>query len=342
MPESPTEGRRVGTVVVAYPWNADDAMLEPLRTQLPGLDVVVAPYYGKFAHHGPGVSDTLSDDERAMWAKAEVTIALDVPKGIAEVAPNLRWIQAIGAGIDHLLDADLPAEITVTNAAGVAAAPIAEFAIGRLLAVWKRFGELDEQQRNRDWKPMFGRLAEGQTLGVIGLGAIGSAVAVRARALGMPTIGTRRSYQPGDTHPAVDELKGAGDLHDVLGRCDAVVVSAPGTADTENLFDAAAFAAMKQGAIFCNVGRGSLVDEGALIAALESGHLGAAILDVARNEPMPADDPLWDAPNIYISPHCSTSQDRYNDKLLDLFADNLARYSRGDDLRNVVDLTAGY
>ena len=337
-----TESRTVGTVVVAYPWDATDESLEPMRERLPELEIVAAPYFGKFAHHVPGASDVLTDDERAKWGRAEVAIALDVPPDIATVAPNLRWIQAIGAGIDHLLDTDLPPEITVTNAAGVAAAPIAEFAIGRLIQVWKHFDVIDEQQRAKSWKPVFGSLAEGRTIGIIGLGAIGSEVAVRARAFGMHTIGTRRSYRPGLTHPAVDELLGADDLLEVLGRCDAVVVSAPGTSDTENLFDDAAFAAMKPGAIFCNVGRGSLVDEGALIAALESGQVGAAILDVTRQEPMPDDDPLWDAPNIYISPHCSTSQERYNDKLFALFADNLARYSRGEELRNVVDLTAGY
>jgi phosphoglycerate dehydrogenase-like enzyme len=121
-----------------------------------------------------------------------------------------------------------------------------------------------------------------------------------------------------------------------------VVVSAPGTADTENMFDAAAFAAMKPGALFCNVGRGSLVDEAALIAALESGQVGAALLDVTRQEPLPVDDPLWSAPNVYISPHCSAAQERYTDKLLALFADNLDRYQRGETLHNVVDRAAGY
>jgi phosphoglycerate dehydrogenase-like enzyme len=158
----------------------------------------------------------------------------------------------------------------------------------------------------------------------------------------MTVIGTRRSYRPGHDHPDVDELRGTADLHDVLARCDAVVVSAPGTPETENLFDKDAFAAMKPGAVFCNVGRGSLVDEAALIDALESGHLGAAILDVTRHEPLPADDPLWDAPNIWISPHSSASQDRYTEKLLALFAHNLGRFTRGEPLRNVVDRAAGY
>jgi phosphoglycerate dehydrogenase-like enzyme len=232
--------------------------------------------------------------------------------------------------------------VTITNAAGVAAAPIAEFAISRLLSVWKRLPEIDDEQAQREWKPKFGRTVEGLILGVIGLGAIGTAVAQRARGFGIYLIGTRRSYKEGQDHPAVDELHGTADLHEVLARCDAVVVSAPGTAETENLFDAAAFAAMKPGALFCNVGRGSLVDEPALIAALESGHLGAAILDVTREEPLPADDPLWSAPNILISPHCSAAQDRYTETLLALFADNLERFSRAEPLRNVVDRAAGY
>jgi phosphoglycerate dehydrogenase-like enzyme len=330
------------TFVVAYPWNADEALLAPLRDAFPDLEIVAQPYLGRFGHHVPGRSDELTDEQRAVWGRAEGTLALDLPGDIGTMAPNLRWVQAIGAGIDHLDDADLPDNCVVTNAAGVAAVPIAEFALGRLLAVWKRFHEIDEHQRAREWKPMFGTLVEGRTLGIIGLGAIGTAVATRARAFGMTVIGTRRSYRPGHDHPDVDELRGTADLHDVLARCDAVVVSAPGTPETENLFDKDAFAAMKPGAVFCNVGRGSLVDEAALIDALESGHLGAAILDVTRHEPLPADDPLWDAPNIWISPHSSASQDRYTEKLLALFAHNLGRFTRGEPLRNVVDRAAGY
>lgn len=330
------------TVVVAFPWNADDAMLAPLRDRFPEVEIVAQPFLGRFAHHVPDGEDELNDDARDVWARADATLALDLPGPIVELAPKLQWIQAIGAGIDHLAEADLPDHITITNAAGVAAAPIAEFAMSRLLSIWKRLPEIDAAQRDHDWQTKFGTTVEGLTLGVIGLGAIGTAVAQRARGFGMRVIGTRRSYRPGDEHEAVHELRGTTDLHDVLASCDAVVVSAPGTAETENMFDADAFAAMKQGALFCNVGRGSLVDEPALIAALESGHLGAAILDVTREEPLPADSPLWSAPNIYISPHCSAAQDRYTDTLLALFADNLERYTTGEPLRNVVDREAGY
>jgi phosphoglycerate dehydrogenase-like enzyme len=330
------------TIVVAYPWNADDELLAPLRERFPQLEIVAQPYLGQFGRYLPESQDELTDEARAVWARAAGTLALDVPGPVAEVAPNLHWVQAIGAGIDHLEAAALPDDLVITNAAGVAAAPIAEFVIARLLQVWKRLPEIDAQQIDHEWAPKFGRTVEGLTLGVIGLGAIGTAVATRARAFDMTVIGTRRSYKEGQEHPAVDELRGTADLHEVLARCDAVVVSAPGTAETESMFDGDAFAAMKPGALFCNVGRGSLVDEPALIAALESGQVGAALLDVTRQEPLPADDPLWSAPNVYISPHASAAQERYTEKLLALFADNLERYTRGEPLRNVVDRAAGY
>jgi phosphoglycerate dehydrogenase-like enzyme len=135
---------------------------------------------------------------------------------------------------------------------------------------------------------------------------------------------------------------GTDQLLDVLGRCDAVVLSAPSTPETNDLFDATAFAAMRPGAVFCNVARGALVDEDALVDALQSGHLGAAIIDVTKQEPLPADSPMWDTPRLYLSPHSSTSLDRYLDSIFDLFTDNLRRYVHGEPLRNVVDLSAGY
>jgi phosphoglycerate dehydrogenase-like enzyme len=337
--------RPEGSVVVAYPWHERDDLLDILRAVVPGTEVVAQPFVGdKFGQHLPDHEryDELTEERRARWQRAEVVMALDLPKSIDALAPKLRWVQAIGAGVDHLRDTGMPDDVVVTNAVGVAAVPIAEFVIARLLGVWKRIADLDELQRRHEWKATFGRLFDGSTVGVIGLGAIGTAVAVRARALGARTIGIRRTYRPGDTSPACDELFGTDALLEVLARCDAVVLSAPATPDTENMFDAATFSAMRPGAVFCNVARGSLVDERALIDALTSGHLGAAILDVARSEPLPPDDPLWDAPNIYISPHSSASQDRYLEALFELFAENLGRYARGEQLRNVVDRAAGY
>jgi phosphoglycerate dehydrogenase-like enzyme len=329
-------------VVIAFPPNVDDEVLAPLRHRFPDVEIVTQPFLGRVARRAPDRDDALTAEERAVWAGAEATVALDLPHDIRSLAPRLRWVQAVGAGIDHLAHVDLPDDCVVTNAAGVAAAPIAEFALARLLAVWKRLPELDLRQAQREWRPVFGRTIEGATLGVIGLGAIGSAVAVRAHAFGMRVLATRRRHSAGDGHDAVEELFGSDALHAVLARCDAVVLSAPATPATENLFDEAAFTAMRPGALFCNVSRGALVDETALIAALESGHLGAAILDVARQEPLPHDDPLWSAPNVHISAHCSAAQDQYVEKLLELFTDNLERLRQGEPLRNVVDRGAGY
>jgi phosphoglycerate dehydrogenase-like enzyme len=155
-------------------------------------------------------------------------------------------------------------------------------------------------------------------------------------------LGVRRSWSPGATDTDVDELFGPGALFEVLARSDVVVLAAPGTDENENLFDDRAFAAMKPGAVFLNVARGTLVDELALVRSLESGHLRAAAIDVARTEPLPPTDPLWSAPNLYISPHSSTSSEGYADRAFDLFCGNLERFVHGEPLVNVVDLSTGY
>jgi phosphoglycerate dehydrogenase-like enzyme len=332
----------VGTVLVAWPWDADDELLAPLRATYPDIEFVARAFYGRYAFLEPGSEDLFDDDALGMWARADAVMAFDVPKDLASLAPRLRWIQAIGAGVNHLFESDLPADVVITSASGMGAAAIAEFVIGRLLSAWKRFPQLDAHQSDRRWEPEFGRLIDGLTLGIIGLGAIGRAIAVRARPFGMHVIGSRRTFRSGNTDPDVDELLGSEDLMNILPRCDAVVSCLPGTPDTENVFDAAAFATMPPGSIFCNVGRGSSVDEAALVSALQSGHLGAAILDVTRAEPLPVDDPLWGAPNLLLSPHCSVSQERYAERLIGLFGDNLGRLLHGDELINSVDAGTRY
>jgi phosphoglycerate dehydrogenase-like enzyme len=334
-------------VQLAFPPGPAPELVDRIRRVSPELEVLVAPYledHGLRASRGQAPVDelrarapALTEEQRAAFSRAEVLLALDLPFGLGALAPGLRWVQAIGAGTDHFRGAGLGAGVVVTNAAGVAATPIAEFVIGRLLSIWKRFDELGHQQRRHVWEPAYGRQASGLTLALVGLGAIGTAVADRARALGLRIIAVRRRpATDGSQHPA-DEVVGPEQLHDVLGRADAVVVCAPATPETIDLFDAAAFAAMRPGALFCNVARGSLVDEAALLEALQSGRLGAAVLDVTRQEPLPADSPLWDAPNLFLSPHSSASLDRYAESVFELFADNLGRYVRREPLCNVVE-----
>jgi phosphoglycerate dehydrogenase-like enzyme len=270
---------------------------------------------------------------------AQVFFALHTPQDLMRLAPRLRWVQGIGAGVEQFAKAGVLRErVVVTNASGVSSASMAEFVIGRLLQVWKRFREADRHQRAHAYERTYGRTFAGSTLGIVGMGSIGRAVAERARALGLRVLGQRRSSAAGADRGPADELFGPDRLHDMLARCDAVVVAAPETPETFHLIDAAALAAMPAGCVLVNVARGSLVDEAALVASLRSGHLGAAALDVFEEEPLPGESPLWDLPNLYVSAHSSVSVDRYLDDVFDLFVDNAGRFLRGDPLRNRVDM----
>jgi phosphoglycerate dehydrogenase-like enzyme len=272
---------------------------------------------------------------------AEVMVGFDVPLHIAAAAPRLRWVQTTSTGIDQLWGAELGAAgVHVTNVVGAAAVSIAEFAMARILGIWKRFRELDEQQRARRWTPTYGKRLAGSTIGIVGLGSIGNEIAARARAFGMTVLGVRRSPErgPGSAH----EVFAPGDLHRVLERCDVVVVCAPSTSETTRLIDDAALRSMRAGSILVNIARGGHVDERALVDALASGHLGAAAIDVTGIEPLPPDSELWDVPNLYISPHSSGSLDGYWEAVYDVFVDNLDRYLGGRPLRNLVDLDRGY
>ena len=329
----------------------DEARLGAIRD---GVEVRTAPYDLSHAEHTkrarePHAPDLargevpLSADLRDALAAAEVMLTLNAPLDLPALAPRLQWIQAIGSGVGQFVPSRLPdGGITLTNAAGVGAVPIAEWVLARILSVYKRLDDHAAQQRSHVWQEAMGASLQGRTAVIVGLGAIGTAVATRLRVFGVHVIGVRRSWTPGATAPDADELVGPDQLHAALGRAHIVVVAAPGTAANENLFDTAAFAAMRRGALFVNVARGSLVDEDALIDALRSGHLRAAAIDVAREEPLPPDSPLWDTPNLTISPHSSASADRYLERVGDLFYDNLARYVAGQELRNVVDLAHGY
>lgn len=279
----------------------------------------------------------LTPQQREAFSRVEVVVAMDLPFDVATLAPRLRWVQGTGAGVSQLTSAGLAdAGIRLTTAAGVNAVAISEFVIARLLQLWKRLPEVDALAREHRWEPTFGREISGLTLGVVGLGAIGRQVARRAWALGLSVIAVRNTAQPGDTDPDVDLLFGPGDLIEVAARSDAVVSAIPETAETIDLFTTEFFAAMPSGSLFVNVGRGSAVVEEALIAALSSGRLSGAAIDVAREEPLPADSPLWEVPNLLISPHSATAPDRFWTNLHELIRENLAHYLAGEELRNEV------
>lgn len=327
-----------------------DSALDAVRRLDPRIEVVVETYEeGQNLRTLRGRPDgreearrlapALTAAQAAMFDRVHAVLAIDLPFEVGSVAPHLAWVQGLGSGHAQLESAGLAAAgIRLTHGRGVNAVAIAEFVIGRLLAERKRFTELDVRQAERRWEPLYGSELAGSTIGLVGLGAINTEVAARLRPFGVEILATRRSARPGDTAPDVDRLVPASELRVMLAACDVVICAVPETPETIDLFDAAAFAAMRPGSLFINVGRGSLVDEPELVAALRRGHLRGAILDVQRNEPMTVDDPLWDAPNVVLSPHSSTAPSALFTNLHRLWQTNIVRWMAGTALVNEVDL----
>ncbi len=226
----------------------------------------------------------------------------------------------------------------VTTASGSAAEPIAQTALAGLLMLARGFPHWQDAQRRRAWEPHppaeIPRDLRGQTLVVFGLGAIGSALARMARALGLHVIGVRRGAAKGDE--PVDELHPPARLRELLPRADWLAIACPLSDETRNAIDADALARLPRGAHLLNVARGGIVDEAALLAALRDGRLAGAYLDVFATEPLPADSPIWSLPNVICTPHNSAASRGNEARQVEIFLDNLARYGRGEPLRNEV------
>jgi glyoxylate/hydroxypyruvate reductase A len=276
----------------------------------------------------------------ALLERAEILFDFDYHnmKDFVARTRNARWVQASSAGVGRLLQRyglDAPGAPVVTTAAGVHARPLAEFVVWAMLSFAKNYPLARRQQRERTWSRFHNDDLEGKTLAIVGLGSIGREVARLAKALGLRVTGTKRSTEGLEANDlGVDRLYPLQDLHLLLAEADYVCLVAPQTPETENMMDAAAFAAMKAGSALINIGRGALVDEDALIDALDSGHLAGAVLDVARTEPLPADNPLWSRDDVIIFPHSASTSRHENGRLTDLFLDNLDRYLNGRPLRN--------
>jgi phosphoglycerate dehydrogenase-like enzyme len=254
--------------------------------------------------------------------------------------PNLRWIHTISAGVDHLLFPELrESDAILTNASGVFNVPIAETVMAYILAVVKRLPEFWAHQRKHRWEKLPLRELRGLTVGIVGLGDIGTEVARLCRAFGMRVLGLRRRPAPSDL---ADEVLPPDRLQDLLARSDFVVIAVPLTAETRGMIGRAELAAMKPDAWLVNISRGAIVDEEALVEALREGRIGGACLDVFAEEPLPPESPLWDMPNVIITPHNSWSSPHIEEREIALFLENLRRYVAGEPLLNVVDKQAGY
>jgi phosphoglycerate dehydrogenase-like enzyme len=253
---------------------------------------------------------------------------------------RLRWVHTISAGVDHVLFPEMDeTDLVLTNASGVFSVPIAETVLTYMLAVVKRMPEFVEQQREHRWENLRLRELRAATVGIVGLGEIGTEVARLCRAFGMYVLGLRRRRRPNEH---ADEVLVSSQLYDLLARSDFVIVCAPLTDETRGLIGADELAAMKPDAWLINIARGAIVDEGALLKALQEQRIGGACLDVFVQEPQPDDSPFWDLSNVIITPHNSWSSPRLEEREAELFLSNLRRYLEGEPLQNVVDRKAGY
>jgi phosphoglycerate dehydrogenase-like enzyme len=257
------------------------------------------------------------------------------------VHPSLRWVHTNAAGIHPSLIAVLDGQPSVlTNGSGAQASAIAEYVVAALLAFAKRLRELGRLQDRAEWSTNF-RMAElrGMTVGIIGLGNVGCAIARLLRPFGVRLLGVRRRPLP---VAEVDVVYAREDVGQFLSQLDALVIAAPLTTETQRMIGQAELARLRPGTFLVNVARGAIVDEGALIDALRSGHLAGAALDVFSEEPLPDTSPLWTHPRVIVSPHCCDHTPQTHERGLDVFLDNLRRFVHGDPLRNVVDRDLGY
>lgn len=248
---------------------------------------------------------------------------------------SLAWVQAISAGLEQFpMEALASRSVRLTSARGAHAPAVAEHAMALLLAVVRRIGEAMRDVPDRQWDPYRGsHEISGRTLGVLGLGAIGEEVAMRGVGLGMRVVGSKRS--PNGYRGAAEWIVGPNDTLEVCRAADIVVVALPHSEDTMGLVGSVELEALRGGWLV-NVGRGSVVDERALITALTDGTLLGAGLDVFTEEPLPVDSPLWELPNVVITPHAAWSSDRLAVRLADLFAENMVAFRGKGEWRNLI------
>jgi phosphoglycerate dehydrogenase-like enzyme len=298
-----------------------------------------------------GVADfTRTPEQEARWHAylQRATILWDFPAGPVNrggglsLAPHVRWVQTTSSGVGPMVrDFGLSeSDVIVTTARGVHARPLAEFAMMALLTYAKRYPFLKQEQMAHRWERYCGTSLAGQTLLVVGAGKVGAEVGRLAKAFGMTVLAVVRS--PSDARRAelhADEVHGLDSLEQVIPRADAIVVAAPHTPATEGMISRSVIARMKPGVVFINIGRGQLVDEQALIEALQSGRVGLAALDVAQIEPLPADSPLWDLPNVLISPHSASTVASENEAITEIFCRNIPLFLAGQTaaMTNVLD-----
>jgi phosphoglycerate dehydrogenase-like enzyme len=324
---SPLEAEHVERMASAYP---DRVELVYRPDLMPALRYI--------GDHGDPAFRRTPEQEREWHALLrEAEVLFDFPQHerfpLLELAPKLRWVQTSSAGVGPLVHrlGLQDSHLIVTTASGIHAQPLAEFVFAALLFHSKKIGQLQRDQKIKAWNRFSGNELAGQTMAIIGPGRIGREIARIARAFRMRVVALARDADPARAQAlGVDQVYGRAELLTMLGEADCLVICAPQTPETVDLLGPAEMAALKPGVVFVNIGRGTIVDDAALERGLRSGQIAFAALDVFREEPLPADSPFWELPNVLINPHSASTVDAENSKLTDIFIRNLGHYLAGE------------
>lgn len=320
---------------------------------MPNVLVIAEPsaYYLKPLVQLPGSANlTITNDLALASAKSTTADIIfnavfgpELLRQIFPAAAHVRWVHSISAGVDHVLFPELRnSDVPLTNGRGAFARSLGEFVIAGALYFAKKIPELQKQQASGKWASFDVDELHGKTMGIVGYGEIGRAAGERAKAFGMRVIALRRRPELSGGDPALDAAFGPDRLSELVRESDYLVVAAPNTPETRGMIGDAEFAAMKPSAVIINVGRGPVISEPALIAALTARRIRGAVLDVFDKEPLPEGHPFYTLDNVLMSFHSADHVDNWIENAVEVFVRNYGKFERGEPLENIVDKQAGY
>lgn len=317
-------------LVLAHPNEPQLAALEKLRAE---ANIITGNSVEAFRQAAPDATVIFN------WSGS-----LELLKGVFGVCPNLRWVHSRSAGLDRTLFPELVERpVPLTNGSGVFSPSLGEFVLGAILYFAKDFRRMVRNQMAGVWEAFDVMPALGQTVGIVGYGDIGRAVALRVRPLGMKVLGVKRHASPSPAaDPLVEQMYSPDRRIEMISRCDYVVAAAPLTPETRGMIAEPEFAAMKPAAVVINVGRGPVIREEALVSALSQRRIKGAALDVFDHEPLPEGHPFYKLENVLLSPHCADHTPDWLDRAMQFFIEQFERFQKGEPLMNVVDKKLGY
>ncbi len=321
------------------PW-ADEECLRQITLAGPGINVKDASVLADAELRGDSTAREKLD---ALLAEADVIYGLFLPQNLLTRAPKLKWVQMMSAGADRMARSDVwQSPAIITGVSGIHATPIGEFVLQFMLMFAKKAPLCFQMKQRHEWRRFMPAVLRSKTVGIVGLGSIGREVARLSKAFGMRVIATRRSAKKVTRARYVDRLVPPEQLKQLLAESDYVAITLPLTPETRGIIGEEELKAMKSTAYIINIGRGNIIDEKALIRALEENWIAGAGLDVVATEPLPADSRLWELDNVILSPHVSGGMEDYVSRATERFCENLKRYVNGKKLLNVIDRKKGY